>query len=109
MARIIPRYVLGELLKFLVRRVPCLSFRWTAEKQREMMYNLPANVVLRKIRGALLDLSRRDMLYGWRTGYFHATPIIDSVIRVIRRRGWADDPEFAGIFDERGKYFSQCL
>lgn len=105
MVRVIQRYLLANLIDYLIKCNPRFATKWTGPKQCYMLWHLPTHVVLRKIRGALCDCSKDEILYAYNTGLFHAQPLIDSAVRVIRRRGWADDPAFQGIFAERCKYF----
>lgn len=102
--RIINRESVGYLLHFIFRRNPHLRQEWSERRLQALLWSVPDDVVLRKIRGLLCQVLRRDIIDAFDRGLFSDLHLLRSVVRVIQRKEWFDHPSTYRITNEWGKF-----
>lgn len=108
--RRIDRKILRTLIIFLYVRSNSLRRLWTLNSSElDELLRLPDELLLRKIRGFLYECRLHDIVVAYNRGFFSDQIVLDSVVRVIRRRGFLYNKLVQSILSEQGKHLSDIV
>lgn len=103
MEPVINRGLLFRLIIFLISRNRALEKRWNHEREIFLIRRSPVRVLLQKLRRMLSVVRQRVIVTAYRRGYFTDLLVLSSLVRVIKRCGWSEEPCMLTILNEHGK------